>query len=77
MGHHHSSKNVWTERYREALTTHQSHEDVLKEGEFESPRGLSGPAALSRYESRFICLLGGRLCLRAGKFAHFRTAWVD
>lgn len=37
-------------------------------GSLPDPRGV---------EARFICLAGGRLSLRAGEIAHFRTSWID
>lgn len=78
MDHHQSSNNEWAERHREALTTHHSHEDVLNDREFErlleACRDLPAPRG---FEARFICLLSGRLGLRAGEIAHLRTTWVD
>lgn len=78
MSRHQHTQNQWAKRHRQALTTHHTHEDVLNDREFEllleacdtlpSPRG---------FEARFICLLSGRLGLRAGEIAHFRTAWID
>lgn len=78
MVHHGTSKNEWADRHRQALTTRHSHEDVLNDREFEllldacgelpDPRGFAG---------RFICLLGGRLGLRAGEIAHFNSSWLD
>jgi integrase len=78
MSHPDSSTNGWAEQHRDALTTNHSPEDVLNEREFErmleacqdipEPRG---------FEARFICLLGGRLGLRAGEIAHFKTGWID
>lgn len=29
------------------------------------------------FEARFVCLVGGRLDLRAGEIAHFQASWVD
>jgi integrase len=78
MAHQQSSSSEWAERHRDALTTHHSHEDVLNDREFErlleACRELPSPRD---FEARFICLLGGRLGLRGGEIAHFRTAWVD
>lgn len=78
MDHHQSSTNEWAERHREALTTHHSHEDVLNDREYErlleACRDLPAPRG---FQARFICLLGGRLGLRAGEIAHFQTAWID
>lgn len=78
MGHPESSTNGWAERHRDALTTHHSHEDVLNDREFErlleACRDLPAPRGV---EALFICLLGGRLGLRAGEIAHFRTGWID
>lgn len=78
MDHHQSSNNEWAERHREALTTHHSHEDVLNDREFErlleACRELPAPRG---FQARFICMIGGRLGLRAGEIAHFQTTWVD
>lgn len=78
MEHHQSSNNEWAERHRDALTTHHSHEDVLNDREFEqlleAYRELPAPRG---FQARFICLLGGRLGLRAGEISHFQTDWVD
>lgn len=78
MDHHQTSNNEWADRHRQALTTRHAHEDVLNDREFELLLEACGnlPAPLD-FEARFICLLSGRLGLRAGEIAHFRTAWVD
>jgi integrase len=68
----------WAERHRQELTTRHTHEDVLTEREFEvlveACESLSEPHDL---EARFICLVAGRLGLRAGEIAHFRQGWLD
>ena len=68
----------WAGRHRRALTTRHTHEDVLNDREFEllleACAKLPEPDA---FQARFICLLGGRLGLRGGEIAHFRTSWVD
>lgn len=73
MEHHQSSTNEWAERHRDALTTHHSHEDVQNDREFgqliEACRELPAPRG---FQARFICLLGGRLGLRAGRSLTFR-----
>ncbi|MFB6312325.1 MAG: tyrosine-type recombinase/integrase, partial [Salinirussus sp.] len=78
MGHPESSNTGWAERHRDALTTHHSHEDVLNDREFErlleACRDIPEPRG---FEARFICLLGGRLGLRAGEIAHLKTGWID
>lgn len=40
----------------------------------EACRDLPAPRG---FQARFLCLLGGRLGLRAGEIAHFQTAWID
>jgi hypothetical protein len=78
MGHPESSTKEWAERHRDALATHHSHEDIRNDWEFErlleTFRDIS---ALRGFEARFICLLGGRLGLRAGEIAHSKTGWID
>lgn len=78
MEHTQSANNEWAERHRDALTTHHSHEDVLNDREFErlleACREMPAPQG---FQARFICLLGGRLGLRAGEISHFQTDWVD
>lgn len=78
MAHHRPAKNEWAERHRQALTTRHTHEDVLNDREYEllleACTALPDPRAI---EARFICLLCGRLGLRAGEIAHFQTSWID
>ena len=78
MAHHPKSKNEWAERHRKALTTRHPHEDVLNDREFalllEACTALPDPRG---FEARFVCLVGGRLGLRAGEIAHFQTSWID
>jgi integrase len=74
----HSERNEWATRHRKALTTRHTHEDVLTDREFEllleACAELPSPRA---FQARFICLVAGRLGLRAGEIAHFDMAWVD
>ena len=78
MAHHPKSKNEWAERHRKALTTRHTHEDVLNGREFalllEACTALPDPRG---FEARFVCLVGGRLGLRAGEIAHFQSSWID
>lgn len=77
MDHHRTSNNEWADRHRQALTTRHPHEDVRDDREFELLLEACGDLSAPRgFEARFICLLGGRLGLRAGEIAHIRTAWV-
>lgn len=67
MGYHQSSRTEWAERHRQELCARHCHEDVLNEREYEllleACREIPAPRG---FEARFICLLGGRLGLRAG-----------
>lgn len=73
-----TSNDEWANRHRQSLTTRHSHEDVLNDREFELLLEAFGDLPAPRgFEARFICLLGGRLGLRAGETAHSRTARVD
>ncbi|WP_254838047.1 tyrosine-type recombinase/integrase [Natronomonas marina] len=78
MDHQQSSNNGWADRHRKALTTRHSHEDVLNDREFELLLEACGELPAPRdFEARVICLLGGRLGLRAGEIAHLQTDWID
>lgn len=78
MDHHRTSNNEWADRHRQALTTRHSHENVLNDREFELLLEAYGDLPdPRRFQARVICLLGGRLGLRAGEIAHLQTAWVD
>ncbi|SEP26369.1 Phage integrase family protein [Halogranum amylolyticum] len=78
MTPHHSERNAWAKRHRKALTARHTHEDVLTDREFEllleACSELPSPRA---FQARFICLIAGRLGLRAGEIAHFDTTWLD
>jgi integrase len=68
----------WVDRHRRALTTRHSSEDVLNDREFELLLEACAELPEPRnFEARFICLLAGRLGLRAGEIAHFKTDWLD
>jgi hypothetical protein len=60
MPHSQQSNTEWATRYRQALTTRHSHEDILNDRDFEllleACRNLPAPRG---FEARFICLLGG------------------
>ena len=78
MVHQGTSTNEWADRHRQALTTRHSHEDVLNDREFELLLEACGDLPAPRgFEAQFICLLGGRLGLRAGEIAHFESSWLD
>ena len=78
MDHHRTSNSEWADQHRKALTTRHSHEDVLNDREFELLLEACGELPTPRgFEARFICLIGGRLGLRAGEIAHFHTSWLD
>ena len=78
MEHHQSSTNEWANRHRKALNTRHSHEDVLNDREFELLLEACGDLPDPRgFQARVICLLGGRLGLRAGEIAHLQTGWID
>jgi integrase len=78
MPQNHPDDPAWAHRHREALNTRHTHEDVLTDREFEllieACAGLPDPKAL---QARFICLVAGRLGLRAGEITHFQTSWLD
>ena len=78
MAHHPSSNNEWADRHRKALTTRHTHEDVLNDRKFEllleACTALPDPQG---FEARLVCLVGGRLGLRAGEIAHFQISWID
>ena len=74
----HFQTHHWADSNRDALTTRHTHEDALSEREFEIL--LEACERLSEaksYEAQLICLLAGRLELRAGKITHFRKQWID
>lgn len=78
MPHNRPDDSSWANRHRQKLTTRHTHEDVLTDREFE--RLLEACAALPAprdFQARFICLLAGRLGLRAGELAHLQTSWLD
>jgi integrase len=78
MDHHRTSNNEWADRHRQALTTRHSHEDVLNDREFELLLEACGELpAPQGFQARLICLLAGRLGLRAGEISHLQTAWLD
>lgn len=74
----HFQTHQWADSHREELTTRHTHEDALSEREFEilleACEQLREPRS---YEAQLICLLAGRLGLRAGEIAHFRKEWID
>lgn len=78
MAPHPQPGNEWAERHLKALTTRHTHEDVLNDREFEflleTCTALPDPRG---FEAHFVCLVGGRLGLRAGKIAYFQTSWID
>jgi integrase len=68
----------WADQHRRALRTRHTHQDALTDREFE--RLLEGCEQLPesrRFETRCICLLAGRLGLRAGEITHLTTDWLD
>lgn len=58
--------------------TRHSHERALSESEFErlydATHDLAGPFDV---QCRFVLIAAGRLGMRAGEIAHFRTDWID
>ena len=78
MSHHNQPGTEWADRHRQALTTRHTHEDVLTDRQFELLlEACTALPAPHDFEARFICLIAGRLGLRAGEIAHFQTAWVN
>lgn len=78
MAHHQPTKTEWAERHRQALTTRHTHEDALNDRQFELLLEACTTMPHPRdIETRFICLAGGRLGLRAGEITHFKTSWID
>lgn len=78
MTQHHSKKSEWAQRHRKALTTRHSHEDVLTDREFELLLEACSKLPSPRdFQARFICLIAGRLGLRAGEISHLDTTWLD
>lgn len=78
MGRDNPKNSLWAERHRDALTTRHTNEDVLTDREFELL--LEGCTELPEpqcFEARFICLVGGRLGMRAGEISHLDTEWLD
>ena len=70
--------NDWADRHRRNLATRHTHQDALTNREFE--RLLKACEQLpepDRFEARLICLMAGRLGLRAGEIAHTTTEWID
>ena len=75
MSHHKHPGTEWADRHRQALTTRHTHEDVLTDRQFELLlEACTALPAPHDFEARFICLIAGRLGLRAGEIAHFQTA---
>ena len=78
MSYHNQSSNEWADRHRRALTTRHTHEDVLTDRQFEQLlEACSDLPEPHDFEARFICLVAGRLGLRAGEISHFQTSWVN
>ena len=70
--------NDWADRHRRNLATRHAHQDALANREFE--RLLKAREQLpepERFEARLICLMTGRLGLRAGAIAHTTVEWID
>lgn len=68
----------WATSHRRKLTTRHTHQDALTDREFECLiEACDRLAEPYRLEARFICLLAGRLGLRAGEIAHLSTEWLD
>lgn len=68
----------WADRHRRNLATRHTHQDALTNREFE--RLLKACEQLpepDRFEARLICLMAGRLGLRAGEIAHTTIEWID
>lgn len=62
---------------KHSATTHTK-ADALSDREFQLL--LEGCAAMRDYygfQARFVCLVAGRLGMRAGEIAHLREEWVD
>ncbi|WP_092686683.1 site-specific integrase [Halorientalis regularis] len=73
-----TESNEWADRHRRSLTTRHTYEDVLTDREFELlVEACSELPEPRRFQARFICLIAGRLGLRAGEIAHFDTNWLD
>jgi len=61
-----------------ANATHHSKEDALSDREFELL--VEGTYEMGDYyalEARFVCLVAGRLGLRAGEIVHMTEEWID
>ena len=70
--------NDWAHRHHRNLATRHTHQDALTNREFE--RLLKVCEQLpepDRFEARLICLMAGRLGLRAGEIAHTTVEWID
>ena len=68
----------WADRHRRNLATRHTHQDALTNREFD--RLLKACEQLpepQRFEARLICLMAGRLGLRAGEIAHTNIEWID
>lgn len=78
MSKDNSTDSPWAERHRNALSTRYIHENVLTDRKFELLLEARAELPESRaFEARFIYLMVGRLGLRTGEIAHFRTQWID
>ncbi len=78
MSSDHLGQSPWTDRAQDDPSPTHSHEDALSDREFE--RLLEGCKELAEprdFEARLICLLAGRLGLRAGEVTHFHRDWID
>jgi len=63
---------------RSPKTTTHSKDDALSDRDYQLL--LEGAAAMRDYygfQARFVCLVAGRLGMRAGEIAHMTAEWVD
>ena len=78
MSSEHYQTHEWAQRHRKQLSTRNTHQDALTDRQFQ--RLLEGCEKLKPpqdAEARLICLLAGRLGLRAGEITHLRADWVN
>lgn len=78
LGQQRDNANLGHVRHRRNLITRHAHQDALTNREFE--RLLKACEQLPdrrRFEARLICLLAGRLGLRAGEISHLTTKRID
>lgn len=78
MSSEHFHTHEWAKRHRKQRSTRNTHQDALTDREFE--RLIEGCDQLDTpadHQTQFVCLMAGRLGLRAGEITHLQSDWID